>query len=293
MSDLTNTHIAACIVNTVFSLTAVIGNGFLLGAIWKALHTPSNLLLVGLALSDFGVGFIVQPLYVFCLILEIITKKYFMAIWTAYRTSQAIFVSATVLTLTAVSVDRFLALYLHLRYTVFVTVKRSLIVLCLIWMLSAIYAFTLIIDIELHRGLSIVFVLSSLLVNSIIYCVIFRIARHHRKQIQNYAQMNVNNVSSRKRHRKSAFNMFVIFLLLCFCYIPYLCPRIAVRFSQWPLSTIRLTISWSAVLVYINSSLNPLVYCWRMRDLRTAMKTFVRRIFCLKWSIKIVEKNCD
>ena len=122
-----NSLIVGCVVNSVFSFTAFTGNGLVLGTIWKtpSLHSPSHLLLFGLALSDFGVGFIVQPLYVTCLVVEIITQKYLLDVWTAYRVTQAVFVSATVLTLTAVSIDRFLALYLHLRYSAVVTARRD------------------------------------------------------------------------------------------------------------------------------------------------------------------------
>ena len=283
---LTDSITAVCVVNAVFSMPAMIGNGLVLGTIWKtqALHTSSNILLFGLALSDFGVGLIVQPMFVFCLIAEIATKRYIASIWMVYRVTQAVFVSATVLTLTAVSVDRFLALYFHLRYTVVVTVKRTIVALFVIWTASFMYALTLIVDkhidqdVGLHRRLCIIIVFSSLVVNSVVYCMILRIARYHQNQIQNISHMNVIDASNRKRHRKSAFNMFVIFLLLCFCYFPYLYVRIAIRYSEWSPSIIRLTLSWSAVLVYINSSLNPLVYCCRKRDLRTSMKEFVRTV---------------
>ena len=145
-SDLNNLIASAgCVVNTVFALTAFTGNGLVLGTIWKtpSLHSPSNVLLFGLALSDFGVGLVIQPLYVTCLIVEMITKKYLDTVWIAYRMTQAVFVSATVLTLTAVSIDRFLALQLHLRYPAVVTCKRTLIALLLIWITSVAYALTI------------------------------------------------------------------------------------------------------------------------------------------------------
>ena len=58
---LTDSKAAVCVVNAFFSMTAMIGNGLVLGTSWKtqALHTTSNILLFGLALSDFGVGLIV------------------------------------------------------------------------------------------------------------------------------------------------------------------------------------------------------------------------------------------
>ena len=272
-----NNLITRCIVNAVFSLTAFAGNGVVLGAIWKtpSLHPPSNFLLLGLALSDFGVGLIVQPLYVTLLIFEIATKKYLSAVWTTYRITQAVFVSITVLTIIAVSVDRFLALHLHLRYMSVVTVKRTLIVLFLIWIASVPYGLTVLIP-HLHLSLCIAVVSSSLVVTFLVYLMIFRIARRHQNQTQDQAQTHGEETQNRKRQRKSAISMFMMFLLLCVCYAPYLSIRIAVNLTQWPFSVVRLAISWSGVLVYINSSLNPLVYCWRMRDLRSAMKNFAR-----------------
>lgn len=281
VSDLNNL-IAGCVVNFVFSFTAFTGNGLVLATIWKtpSLHSPSHVLLFGLALSDFGVGIIVQPLYVTCLVVEIIAQKYLFAVWTAYRVTQAIFVSATVLTLTAVSIDRFLALYIHLRYPAVVTTKRMAITLLMIWITSVSYALTVIANEDLYRALCIIVVSSSLFVISFLYVMIFRIARHHQIQTQDQAHIYGDEILSRKRHRNAAVSMFVVFLLLCACYFPYLCIRIAIKHARWHFKIVRLAISWSGVLVYINSSLNPLVYCWGMRDLRAAMKDFVKnRLF--------------
>lgn len=278
-----NSLIVGCVVNSVFSFTAFTGNGLVLGTIWKtpSLHSPSHVLLFGLALSDFGVGFIVQPLYVICLLLEIITQKYLLVVWTAYRVTQAVFVSATVLTLTTVSIDRFLALYLHLRYPGVVTAKRATITLLTIWITSLAYALTGIANNDLHRVLCVFVISSSLLVNSFLYSMIFRIARHHQNQTQDQAHIYGGATLSRKRHRNAAVSMFVVFLLLCACYLPYLCVRIAIKHARWQIRIVRLALSWSGVLVYINSSLNPFVYCWRMRELRAAMKDFAKNhMFC-------------
>lgn len=281
-SDLNNL-IVGCVVNVVFSFTAFTGNGLVLGTIWKtpSLHSPSHVLLFGLALSDFGVGFIVQPLYVTNSLVEIIIQKYLFAAWTVYRVTQAVFVSATVLTLTAVSIDRFLALYLHLRYPTVVTAKRAAITLLMIWIASLAYALTIIASNDLHRALCILVVSSSLFVNAFVYAMIFRIARHHQSQTQDQANIYGEVALSRKRHRNAAVSMFVVFLLLCTCYFPYLYVRIAIKHARWPSRIVRLALGWSGVLVYINSSLNPLVYCWRMPDLRAAMKNFAKNhCFC-------------
>ena len=217
-SDLNNL-IVGCVVNVVFSFTAFTGIGLVLGTIWKtpSLHSPSHVLLFGLALSDFGVGFIVQPLYVTNSLVEIIIQKYLFVSWTAYRATQAVFVCATMLTLTAVGIDRFLALYLHLRYPAVVTAKRAAITLLMIWIASLAYALTLIASNDLHRALCILVVSSSLFVNAFVYAMIFRIARHHQSQTQDQAQIYGEVALNRKRHRNAAVSMFVVFLLLCTC----------------------------------------------------------------------------
>ena len=200
-----NNLIIKCVVNAVFSLTALVGNGLVLGAIWKtpSLHSPSNILLFGLASSDFGVGLIVQPLYVTLQIIEVVTKEYFTSAWTSYRITQAIFVSSTLLTITAVSVDRFLALHLHLKYRAVVTAKRTLIVLFLIWIASVAYGLTVLMDL-LHLSFCVTIVCSSLIATSIVYHIIFRIARRHQRRTQFQMQETLN----RTRLRKPAVNMF-------------------------------------------------------------------------------------
>ena len=69
---------AVCVLNAVFSLTAFAGNFLVLGAIWSTpnLHKPTNILLLGLSLSDLAVGLLVQPLFIVVLIHEVSREKY-------------------------------------------------------------------------------------------------------------------------------------------------------------------------------------------------------------------------
>ena len=152
----------------------------------------------------------------------------------------------------------------------------------MIWITSLAYALTLIAkNGDVHRILCILVISSSLLVNSFLYVIIFRIARHLQNQTQDHAHINGGDTLRRKRHRNATVSMFVVFLLLCACYLPYLYVRIAIKHAHWPIGIVRLALNWSGILVYINSSLNPLVYCWRMRDLRAAMKDFAKNhMFC-------------
>ena len=271
---------AFCVLNAVFSLTAFAGNFLVLGAIWSkpTLHKPTNILLLGLSLSDLAVGLIVQPLFIVVLIYEVSREKY-PVLRLIFRSIQAFFVSATILTLTSVSVDRCLALILHLRYVAVVTVKKTILVLCLIWLTSVVYAGTFLIDGELHHTVSMFVIALCIVVNSLACSTIYRICRRHRIQIQNQSLPNQPEAFDMKRYRKSLITMIALLILLIICYSPYICMRAVANFTDWlspPHGAFMLRCS--ATLVYLNSSVNPLVYCWRLPAMRVAVKRFWRSL---------------
>ena len=267
---------AVCVLNAVFSLTAFAGNFLVLGAIstTPTLHQPTNILLFGLSLSDLAVGLLVQPMFIVRVIYKV-NRDYRQV----FRFTQAFFISATILTLTSVSVDRCLALILHLRYVAVVTVKKSILVLCLIWLTSVVYAGTFLIDGELHHTVSMFVIALCIVVNSLACSTIYRICRRHRIQIQNQSLPNQPEAFDMKRYRKSLITMIALLILLIICYSPYICMRAVANFTDWlspPHGAFMLRCS--ATLVYLNSSVNPLVYCWRLPAMRVAVKRFWRSL---------------
>ena len=275
-----------CVINGVFSLTALLGNFVALGAIWRtpSLHIASNVFLFGLALSDFGVGLIIQPSFLVLLVIEFTTETHLEKAWTAFRSTQAVFVFATVLTLTLVSVDRVIALTFHLRYRTIVTVKRACSVLPFIWIASIGYGVTIVFSARLHRYLSIAVFPSCLVVNSFAYLIIYRIARRHHDDIQAQAeqiqwqQVNHHGTLNMSRYRKSVISMFLLFILFVLCYVPYIFLRVYINFANWSPVHAAWALRLSASVVYLNSSFNPVLYCWRMRDLRMEMKRFLKAL---------------
>lgn len=276
-------YIAVCMVNGVSSFAAILGNFAALGAIWRtaSLHSPSHIFLFGLALSDFGVGLFVQPTFIALLVIQLKTAMYNAHYWNLFIFAQAVFVAATALTLTTVSVDKLMALTFHLKYNAVLTIKRACIVLFLIWIASIGYGSTLLFSRRLHRDLNIVIFTSCLVVNSVAYFVIYRIARRHQlqihKQAQVLAQPGKGNLNM-KNYRKSVISMLFIFILFLICYVPYIFIRVFRHFVPRNPIQIGLALRLSAVIVYFNSCLNPLIYCWRMRELRRGMKNFLKTL---------------
>jgi len=139
VEDLYSTSTANCVFNSFLAYTDIMLNIGTMHAIRKTSSIPKTLktLLLSLAVSDVGVSLLVQPYYTSLLIkrLQLIvptcsTHKHF------YLVSN-LFCSASFLGVLAVSVDRFLAIHLHLRYQELVTHKRVVAVVISIWVLSA------------------------------------------------------------------------------------------------------------------------------------------------------------
>ena len=272
----TEAYIAGCVLNAVFSLTAFAGNFLVLGTIstTPTLHKPTNILLLGLSLSDLAVGLLVQPMFIVSVICK--TSLEYRRI---FRSIQAFFICVTILTLTSVSVDRCLALLLHLRYVAVVTVKKIILVLCLIWLASAVYAVTFLVDLELHYSASLSVIALCIVVNTSTCSTIYRICRRHRIQIQKQELPNQPVAFDMTRYKKSLITMIVLLILLIICYTPYIYIRTLANFINWPFSPHRtFMMRWLTSLVYLNSSINPLVYCWRLPAMRVAMKQFWRSL---------------
>ena len=96
---------------------------------------------MSLAVSDLGVGLLVQPLYITRLVMLIKENTQtvtFEIIDNLYRTIGNFLIYASFLGVVALTADRFLAVHLHLRYKELVTHKRVVAVVISIWIISAI-----------------------------------------------------------------------------------------------------------------------------------------------------------
>jgi len=264
---------ASVVVSVLLCFTALFGNCSILITLWRtpSLHSVANILLASLALSDLAVGVIVQPLYITLLLKKEDLGSRFELVFTILTSFLCL---ASFLTTAAIGVDRLLALQLHLRYDTAVTPFRVAGLVIFIWVFCALYASTGVwLRNIFFKGLPLM-AFSLLLVNFATYLKIYLIVRRHQLQIANlelWHQDHRGNVFWRLR--KSAVNTFLVFIVLVFCYMPR--SLVAVLKEDAFSSAAEVNII-SVSIVFLNSSLNPLLYCWRIRELRTAMK----HMFC-------------
>ena len=268
------TDIIVCVLNSIFSLVAVFANILILYALYKAssLHSPSKAMLCSLALSDLGVGAIVQPLFVAYRWAQINGNLPNLCTAGIISHIEGSHLSAvSFLTMTAISLDRLLSLVLRVHYQSVVTLRRVFVVLASIWITAGVWASTWTRN---QRSYSLMSIIYMPVCFSITFCAYFKIYLCLRKQackmgkhinplkcIRNSHDMNFS------RYKKSVVSMFYLFCAFVVSFLPYLAHKIAVSISGWSTLT-SVLFSVGLTMVYLNSSLNPLIYCWRISELK-------------------------
>ena len=137
VEGLYSTTIANCVFNCILSCTAIMFNIVTIHAVRKTPSLPKTLktLLLSLAVSDVGVGLLGQPFYCSLLIKWSLQSYPDCTVYKAFYIIAYLFSAASFSGVLAVSVDRFLAIHLHLRYQELVTHKRVVAAVISIWML--------------------------------------------------------------------------------------------------------------------------------------------------------------
>ncbi len=273
-------NILACILNSVFSLITLLGNFVIIHVIRKTreLHSPSLILLLCLAASDLLVGLICQPSFVAYKIAELGNN---FSVYCSLRIIHTIFGWTTsgvsLLTLSLVSVDQLLALTLHLRYNTIVTVSRVFQIIVLFWILT----FTGVLLRFFNMGSRWLFVplvtlLLTFLLTALSTLKIFQIVRRHRRQISQQQQRGQLNTVNVLKCRKSAITVLYVYGLFLIFYFPF-CVTLFLETILGYTFTLKIAYNYVTTVVYINSFLNPLVYCWRIGEIRRAVKNTLRR----------------
>ena len=111
----------------------------------------------------------------------------------------------------------------------------------------------------------------------LLYCKIYATVRHHTNQIHalQVQQATQNeDMANAARLKKSSLATFYIYLVYLACYLPIACVVLAKINGKTALY-------FTSTLVYLNSSLNPLIYCWKMRHIRQTVMNILRNIFAI------------
>ncbi|XP_020618757.1 melanocortin receptor 4-like [Orbicella faveolata] len=272
-------------VNIFLSITAVLGNTLILVALRKvsSLHPPSKLLFRCLATTDLCVGVITEPLSVVCwtsLVYEEWNLCRYVYISSVFASNTLC--SVSLLTASAISVDRLLALFLGLRYRQVVTLGRTYLIVAIFWIMSVIAPVLFLLNPLITIGYVCIGTITCLATSVASYTKIFQRLRHHQIQVQGHVQQEQPgqiNPLNIQRYRKTVYSALWVQCSLVACYLPNGILIALVSYNKTSPSSV-LMLDVAATLMYLHSSLNPILYCWKISEVKQAVKETIREALC-------------
>ena len=294
-------YIALEAVNIVLSITASLGNILILIALRKvtSIHPPTKLLFQCLAITDLGVGLTCQPLMAtLMLLVDNIDIKIWNTMYDHVLPSLSItFCGVSVFASTALSVDRLLALFLGLRYRHVVTLKRARAVLA-----CGCLASLLIVLVwnqfggKTARIIIIIYLTLCLIISLFSYTKIVLRLRQHQSSVRDNAQQGQANTGGSplnlERYKRTVVSVALVQLALVICYFPFTIFNTLIHLTDIHPSICFLLDFTSTTLLFLNSSLNPFLYCWRIKEVRQAVKATIRRFCaCLSQGTSTLSRN--
>ena len=276
-----------CVLNFVFSLVATLGNLLVIRALMKASTIPATVkkLFLSLAFSDLAVGLLPQLMtaIISAVMLKMASSGDDLAFFCPtvlilLSYFQYLLAIASFLNVIVIAFDRLLAVSLHLRYQELVTPRRVTVVLVSLWLTSCVFPFLFIFlpkGIEMTAG---VISVIGYVLTTVAYVRIYKVVKSHQNQI--YSQNQLQNAETREAHkqRKSAYNSLFVSVAFLACYLPFLPSTILYLTNTSEISFLVAHFA-SIFLIYLNSSLNPFIYCWRYPEIRQSVKRTVKQIF--------------
>ncbi|XP_034418056.1 trace amine-associated receptor 8a-like [Cyclopterus lumpus] len=254
---------------------------------FRQLHSPTNLLILSLAVSDFVVGLLLMPV-------ESSLKE---ACWflgdlmcALYRVLDYIITVSSARNMVLISVDRYLAICDPLRYNTRVTLDRTKICVCLFWFSSVLYSILILMDSLRHPESQnscygecvlvfnwitgsvdlVLTIIAPITVIIVLYMRIFVVAvsqaQAMRTHIVSVTQRRPVGVTAKKSELKAARTLGVVVIVFLICLSP-------LYFSA-ALDQSR-SLTFETWLFYFNSCLNPLIYAFFYPWFRKSMKLII------------------
>eukprot|EP00112_Aurelia_sp_Birch-Aquarium-sp1_P015706 Seg3505.3 transcript_id=Seg3505.3/GoldUCD/mRNA.D3Y31 product="Beta-3 adrenergic receptor" protein_id=Seg3505.3/GoldUCD/D3Y31 len=300
--------------NILTAVTSILINVcFIAGILSKErLITPTNLFVVSLAVSDLLVGLISQPMMCAHLLVNRMTVRSCAIAYCSFY-SLGIFCGASGLCLPVISLDRYIRMKKLQHYTRYVTKERVVIVIAILWINALVVAFLPLYGVP-HRifySMLIVYLGTISIVMSIAYASVIirsKASRVHAKPINTKQTTSSHRTSSatittismaatsthvsvsESAQRLATDNsrqlritvtvaMLVAVAILSWtpCFISGLIWALGIPSSNKS-STMVAIHYFSVTIGFASSSVNPLLYCWRIREVRKAALDILRNV---------------
>lgn len=254
---------------------ASIGNFLVLVAMiaTPSLHSIANVFIGALAFSDFLIGAVMQPMT----IASLTSRSLFLdCTFQDSLTFIGFLVTSTSVSLMAVvSFERYLCLFLHLRYASLITAKRAFGLVTAVWIYWIVDTMAFFLGgsffIAAQVFCALAWAASSLIIASC-YVKIVLLVRKHQRQIQNQMAVNTETVTETRSQTKLAITMGYVIWASILCYTPTTVVFQMFMFIKEPSLYLFQAFFVTLGIQLMSSSLNPVIYCLRREDIRRAIK---------------------
>ena len=260
------------IINCLTCPFTILLNVLVIAAVKKRprLQSNTNILFACLAVTDALTGFLVQPSFITWEILHLLGKTNFDIIYSAHIKIIIIVSFSSLLHLSLVTCERLIAIKYTMHYLNIVTTQNIKAAVIALW------AFTICCMLSRSAGVKISQLIMTLAVTSCIvfivtsYVILYRETVRHQKMIksQQLPQEEVERFAKESKALKTTAYVLGA-VMLCFLPMTFIFLNSAAGLN------VAYPRPWMRTFVMLNSLFNPLIYCWRQKE----MKQFVFRIF--------------
>ena len=189
----------------------------------------------------------------------------------------------SVFTSSFISLDRLLALFSGLRYRHVVTLPRVLADIICFWLIGLSCRSMFFFKSEIAFTVAFVLIIICVSIFVLSYTRIYRELRQHQLQVHTVPQGQPNgrpaplNIA---RYKKSVSCVLLVQLAVDICYSPFIVVMLII-YGRMPEKNFEVTVDVTATLTYLKWSLNPILYCWKIRVVQQAVKETIKKLIFL------------